>query len=241
MTTRGPARLAKASDVIVAAIRDRIIFDRLPVGSPLPSESELMEEFNLGRVTVRESLRLLERDGIVRIKRGPGGGVTVGTPDVQRLSEVFTLLLAIRETTLAEFIAFRWMVEPTAARLAALNATDEQRAALKRAVDSEGHFGNTVDIHALIADASGNSVLAMAFHAIHDAFLNQHRDAFVRPVDSAGTAKAHRRIADHIIAGEADEAEAAMRRHLKGYEERMIEIGAMDDLFIPRPSAGTGI
>ena len=234
MTNRRPARLAKASDVIVANIRDRILWDRLPLGSPLPSETELMEEFRLGRVTVRESLRLLERDGIVDIKRGPGGGVTVGSPDPTRLSEVFTLLLAIRDTTLREFVEFRWLLEPAAARLAAKNATDEQRVALKEAVDNEGtSFGQTVDVHALIAELSGNSVIAMGYRAIYDTFIQQHRGRLVRPQDVEGTSKAHQRIADHIIAGRAEEAEQAMCRHLEAFEKRMTEAGVMEEPLIP--------
>ncbi len=235
MAQRRTARLTKASEVIVTALRDRILYDRLPVGSQLPSESELMEEFGLGRVTVRESLRLLERDGIIEIRRGPSGGVYVGSPDVMRLSEVFTVLLAIRDTRLREFVQFRWLVEPEAARLAALNATDEQRAALQDAVKNEGkYFGQTVDIHAMIAEASGNSVLSMSFQAIHDSFVHQHRDSFVRPVDVEGTRKAHARIVSHIVEGRADEAEEAMRKHLRGYEQRMVETGLIDDALVPR-------
>ena len=93
MNPRQSARLVKASDAIVDGIRDRILNERLPVGSPLPSESDLMADYGLGRVTVRERLRLLERAGIVSIRRGPGGGVFVGTPDLHRLSEVLTCLL----------------------------------------------------------------------------------------------------------------------------------------------------
>ena len=116
MKQRQSARLVKASDVIVDGIRDRILHERLPVGSPLPSEADLMEDYGLGRVTVRESLRLLERDGIVSIRRGPGGGVFVGTPDIQRLSEVFTVLMAIRDVTLRDLLEFRKVIEPPAAR-----------------------------------------------------------------------------------------------------------------------------
>ena len=52
MKQRQSARLVKASDVIVDGIRDRILHERLPVGSPLPSEADLMEDYGLGRVTV---------------------------------------------------------------------------------------------------------------------------------------------------------------------------------------------
>jgi GntR family transcriptional regulator, transcriptional repressor for pyruvate dehydrogenase complex len=232
---RRTARLAKASDVIVTALRDRILYDRLPVGSPLPGENELMEQFGLGRVTVRESLRLLERDGIIEIRRGPMGGVYTGSPDVMRLSEVFTVLLAMRDTRVREFVEFRWLVEPEAARLAALNATEEQRAALQHAIRNEGkYFGQTVDVHAMIAEASGNSVLALSFQAIHDSFVHQHRDSFVRPVDVEGTRKAHAKIVSHIVEGRADEAEAAMRKHLRAYEERMVETGLIDEDLVPR-------
>src|SRR5699024_3756987 len=112
-------RLPKVSDLVVSALRERIINQQLPVGSRLPSEAELMEELNVGRVTVREGLRLLERDGLLEVRRGTTGGNFVRHPDIEQVSESISVLLGIRGTRLREFVEFRQLVEPEAAALAA--------------------------------------------------------------------------------------------------------------------------
>lgn len=231
MAKRSPARLAKASDVIVEGIRERIMQERLEVGSPLPSESDLMDEYGLGRVTVRESLRLLERDGIVRVKRGPHGGVFVGEPDVQRLGEVLTVLLAMRDTTVREFTEFRGSLEPQLAALTAKNATAEQRDVLRRIADDED-FATQYDLHEALADFCGNSVYTMAFYALEGAFLVHHRHRPLNPHAQAMKVAAHRKVARLAAAGDAEAARRAMSRHLDAYDEEMNLVGALDEPFI---------
>ena len=53
---------------------------RLPAGTRLGTKSELRAEFGVASTTVNEALRLLETRGLVRTKRGPGGGIFVSDP-----------------------------------------------------------------------------------------------------------------------------------------------------------------
>lgn len=232
--------LPKASDVVVQALRQRILSERLPVGHRLPSEAELMDDLGLGRATIREGLRLLERDGLIEIKRGPGGGITVRHPDISQVSDAVSVLLNLRNVTLREFLAFRQMVEPAAAGMAAIGATPEQRAAISQAADSDGQLGSIVDLHILIGTSTGNGVLAILLQALHSPFVEHFRVKMIQDEHRLGTIKAHQRIAELIQAGDAEGAERAMRRHLDAYAEFLESTGLIDQAVVPGHDWVTG-
>jgi GntR family transcriptional repressor for pyruvate dehydrogenase complex len=232
-------RLPKASDLVVSAVRQRILTERLPVGHRLPSETELMEEYGLGRVTVREALRLLERDGLIEIKRGPGGGIYVRHPDITQVSEAISLLFSVQKVTLREFIAFRQLVEPAAAALAAVHAAEEQREAILQAAEAEeNQLGPVVDLHVLIGESTGNGVLSLVLQALHRPMAVHFRSDKISKRDVEVTTKAHRKIAELIAAGNAEGAERAMRRHLDAYAHYLEEVGQIDEPIVPEPTWG---
>jgi GntR family transcriptional repressor for pyruvate dehydrogenase complex len=230
-------RLPKASDVVVNAVRQRILTERLPVGHRLPSETELMEEYGLGRVTVREALRLLERDGLIEIKRGPGGGIHVRHPDISQVSDAISLLFSVQEVTLREFLAFRQLVEPSAAALAAVHATDEQRQKILQSAEADqAQLSPVVDLHVLIGESTGNGVLGLVLQALHSPMAVHFRSDKIRKHDVEGTARAHRKIAQAIAAGNAAGAERAMKRHLDAYASYLQEVGLIDEPIVPQPT-----
>jgi DNA-binding FadR family transcriptional regulator len=228
------SRIPKASDLVVSSIRNKILFERLPVGTRLPSEVELMEENGLGRVTVREALRILERQGLVEVRRGPSGGIFVRHADIRQVSEALALLFSLRDTTLGEFADFRQLVEPRVAYLAAVNASDEQRAALVRAAESEQDTARTADMHSLIADACGNDVFEFVVKSMHSSLAGHFRYDHITPENRAETALAHLKIAAAIAAGDARGAEKAMHRHIETYGLYLREHGLDTEPIVPR-------
>src|SRR3546814_16080560 len=70
-----PVRIPKAAEIIAQAIRRRIVLGDLVEGDLLPTEADLMTPFDVSRPTLREALRLLEDDGLVRVLPGATGGV----------------------------------------------------------------------------------------------------------------------------------------------------------------------
>lgn len=62
----------KIADAIVQYIKD----NHLKNGDKIPSERELAQEFNTSRNSVREALRVLERDNIIEVKMGKGAFIT---------------------------------------------------------------------------------------------------------------------------------------------------------------------
>lgn len=228
-------QVPKASDLIVDDIRRRILTERLPVGFRLPSETELAEDYRLGRVTVREALRLLENHGLIEIKRGPGGGVLVRHPDVTQLSDGFTVLFGMQDITLGEYLDYRILIEPQAAAWAAERATTEQREAILEAVNRETDIHSDFEeIHILIAEASGNGVNHLVTSAILSGnMVRASREDKIAPEDTEGSHFAHQKIATAIAAGDAEQAERYMRKHLLAYREYLEQVGLANEPIVP--------
>lgn len=230
------SRIPKASDLVLTRLRERIINESLPVGHRLPSEAELAAELGVGRVAVREAFRLLERDGLIEVRRGVHGGVFVRHPDLSQVSDVISLLFATRGTSIAEWVDFRLLVEPAAAELAAAHATDEQREVLQlHAEGAELELADVPDLHMVIAEASGNTVLATALAALHRPFSDHFRPRLISEEDLHATAAAHRRISERILTGNGPAARRAMTRHLEAYRDYMVARGLLDQPLIHLP------
>jgi DNA-binding FadR family transcriptional regulator len=69
-----PIDVPKASDVLVHDLRERILRGEFAEGTALPPERELVVQTRMSRTTVREALRILEVQGLVRIRAGRAGG-----------------------------------------------------------------------------------------------------------------------------------------------------------------------
>lgn len=228
MTTNGQdrARARKASDVVVSYVRDLIVVGQLPEGERLPSEADLMERFSLGRVTVREALRILERDGLVEPRRGPNGGLFVSHTDIEQVSEALALIFGLRRTTLGEFADFRLQIEPQVARLAAEHASGAQRRDLLAScavAHPDTGYVYAADFHNLVAKACGNDVYELVVRSMSASLARHFRHELITSRHIDGNHQAHTRIAEHIAAGDATRAEKAMRTHLKHYRAFVFE------------------
>lgn len=88
-----PVAVPKAADVLASEIRERILSGDLPEGSMLPPERELVEQTGLSRATVREALRILQVERLLRIRPGRGGGAFVHRPDHASLAGAVELVI----------------------------------------------------------------------------------------------------------------------------------------------------
>ncbi|MBI1893742.1 MAG: FadR family transcriptional regulator, partial [Candidatus Rokubacteria bacterium] len=109
----------RASQEIAQQLRDAIYSGHLLPGDKLPSERELVRQFESSRVTVREAIRSLEMAGLLSVKRGYGGGAFVADVDLRPLKESFSTLLRLRKVTIAHLTEVRLLLEPHLAALAA--------------------------------------------------------------------------------------------------------------------------
>ena len=130
---RAPAvplrRVRKSYEQVADQLRELIVSGRLAQGDRLPTEAALSREVGVSRGTVREALRLVAAQGLIRTTKGAGGGSYVTMPTVHHISESLSsniaLLADARDLTLEELIEVRILLEVPAARFAARRRTSE--------------------------------------------------------------------------------------------------------------------
>lgn len=221
----------KLSDHVYGSIVDRIIQGEYAEGQRLPSEDKLAKRHGVSRPIVREALARLREDGLVRSHRGAGSFV--------RLRPSRAMLDFAPLDSLADIqrcFEFRMAVEAEASRLAALNATAEDRAALSAAFAlleqriRENALGVDADFgfHLAIAKATHNRFFADTLASLEATItygqrlargLGQRRPTFHLPE----VQEEHRHIHDCLQAGDAEGACQAMRKHLGNSRRRVFE------------------
>lgn len=216
---RGPA---KASELIARQLADQILEHELAPGDRLSNERAMMEEYEAGRTTVREALRLLETRGVITIRRGPGGGAIVRRPRAEDLGEALTLLLQFEGASLQDVMDARVAIEPTIARFAAERITEEEVDMLQATVDE---MRSKAGVHRVFQEQNWQ-FHSQVSRASRSVVLSVHVDSLKSILDGAivgvrydtkrhfAVADAHQRIVDALRSRDADASVVAMRQHL---------------------------
>lgn len=217
-------RVRKAYEQVYDQLRTMILSGELVRGQRLPAEVSLSAEFGVSRGTVREALRLLLAENLIRTAKGAGGGTFVMLPTVDHISEFvqrnIELLSQTDHLTLPEFLEARELIEIFAVRQAALRRTDEEVAALRTTLSEESElpayeqYLQNKEFHQLLVDACGNTLLQIAAQPIF-AILHTHLSRSTLSDEFPKRVCAHHcLILDEIEARNPDEAERLMREHL---------------------------
>ena len=119
---------------IVEQVEAAVASGQLAPGQRLPSERELVTQFGTSRATVREALRVLESNGVVRSRPGDPNGPEILPFSARGLSKQLRRLARAEELTLAQLLVSRMMLDATANRLAAVLRTDDQLADMEAAI-----------------------------------------------------------------------------------------------------------
>lgn len=171
------------SKQIAEQIRDAIVSGQLEIGDRLPTEDELAQRYGVSRPSVREALKRLAAQNLVRARRGPTGGNFVVRPSYDELAESLsgaaTLLIGIGELGIEEIIEARRVLQHSCLELAAVNATASDirqlEAALARQQDpqisDEAFCQADVAFHRALVDATGNGMLRFVMYTVLDALI----------------------------------------------------------------------
>lgn len=223
-------RTEKVSEVIAREIIGDIVQRQLPPGTLLPSEVEMLEKYDVGRASLREALRILEVHGLIAIKPGRGGGPIVADASDRHFARMATMFFQLSGATYRDLMAARLIIEPMMTRVVAQRNDDVVRNALVRALDSteaalsledsSQYVSSTTEFHSVILSVSGNPILDIFGEALKHIFAERVSSALFPRERRDEIAKQHRQIADAIIAGDADLAEALMREHMIEYQQQ---------------------
>jgi len=225
-------QVPKASAVLANDLRERILSGEFPEGTSLPPERDMVTQTQMSRTTVREALRILEVQGLVRIRTGRSGGAFVRRPGGDSVTDSVSLMIRGRQISLAALFDAREGIESACARLAAKYRTDadlERLAAANAAMSMDGPLEDflqaNVDWHLAVAEASHNELLTgfmlALSRAIYTATDNQ---AFVDAEVRRTTILAHTRVTEAIRERDEDAALRRMTRHLHSYAEAISEV-----------------
>lgn len=218
-------RVRKAYEQVADQLRELILAGDLSPGERLPNEQTLATDFGVSRATVREALRVLSTESLLRTAKGAGGGSYVTRPSVDHISEFLRsnigLLSQSQDVTLEEFLEARECLEIPAARLAAVRRSDEDIDQLAAAIPEhptalgiQEQFSYNKDFHSRIVQLSGNTLLTIATQPVFSVLQhNLARSTLGRSVHQHINDD-HRKIAEAIRRGDADATEREMREHL---------------------------
>lgn len=204
---------------IARRLRAQIRAGDLGPGDRLPSERDLAKQLGVGRVSVREALRLLQAGGYVEVRRGATGGTFVTALDRPYRNWLSEMRSGVSEIT--EILDLRIGLECQAAKLAAQRRTGEHLAAMESAIeelsssDSRASFRNSdARFHGALAQASGNRRLESAIaDARGEMFAPLDELVFTEVVESSRAG--HLAIYEAVRAGEPERARLAMQEHLE--------------------------
>ena len=217
--------------VIAEAIAEHILDSALKPGTVLPTEARMVEQYGVGRATVREALRLLELQGLVDVRPGPSGGPVVREPEPYHVAHLLSIIFSLSGVSFADVIETRIILEPQLARLAAIHATEEEirqlgaTAKLQHgAIGDEKEFLRlNSEFHTRIARASRNLVLSTYQAAIRSLEVGQPIGVRIQPASREGTCRAHERIVTAIERRDAEMALSAMRTHMEAFAKYLAE------------------
>lgn len=232
-------KVAKSYDVLADYLRERILSGDVAAGTSLPSERDMVGQTGLSRGSIREAIRKLEVEGLVKTKPGRQGGSIATLPGPGAAEHFLGLFIRGRRVPLRALLETQLAIEPPLARLAAVNRTDEQMNEIEAIVrDAEAALDNgprflreNVRWHNALALAGGNDLLcAFALSiskAMHDATAVEN---FASAQVRQGSFVDHQKITRAIAARDGEAAFRRMERHIRAYIVQIAAAGGPPDI-----------
>jgi GntR family transcriptional repressor for pyruvate dehydrogenase complex len=212
-----PRRSPKTSERVALDIVHEISGRGLRTGDQLPLEAAMVEDYGVSRASLREALRLLEVQGLIRIKPGPAGGPRVGTVDAANLARTATMYFHLGAATYGQLLRAQSLFEPLCAALAAEHperaTAMEPFLALPEPRDEAEYREVTVELHNAVYSLTANQVVSLLTQAITHV-VTTRVNASMDPVElRPAILQEHVDLAAAIAAGRAEEAGLLMAEH----------------------------
>jgi len=226
-----PVRQLRVFEEIVAQLKESILSGRFKPGDKLPTERELVEEFRVSRVAIREALRTLENSGFIVTRQGANGGAYVTDLSFEFLANAFVDLFLADKISIPELHRVRLVIEPEIARLAALGITPEFTQRLMKALEAEEVPTSSLledikmktAVHYILAEMCGNrffeAIVRSSMKLTHT--LIQMANPDPHAMHPAGM---HRPIVEAVLAGDPEASSIAMRKHTLEFGETLIRM-----------------
>jgi DNA-binding FadR family transcriptional regulator len=211
---------------VAAELRARVVDGTLQPGVRLPNEAALAREFGVSRPTLREALRSLAAQDLIRTAKGAGGGSYVTLPSVEGVSSFLHSSIALmadaKDVTLENLLEARELLEIPAARMAAERRRSDDVERLRATIPDQPlrlgpdqQYVYNQEFHSYVIDCCGNALLAMAAQPIFGVLQRNLARSRLGVRFHRAVNDQHREIAAAIESGDADAAADEMYAHLE--------------------------
>ncbi|MDG4647195.1 FCD domain-containing protein [Roseibacterium sp. SDUM158017] len=217
-------------------IKEWVVERDLQTGARLPNEAAMIEQFGVSKGTVREAMRILEAQGLVVTRTGPGGGSFVGEVTAERAKSLLANYFYFQELSIADIYQMRKVLEPELASSLAGRLDAGKLAALRDIAARYDHPARSPEeerdqhvmslrFHERLAEYAGNPLLGfcVSFMARILADLTVYRRLY-EPHNEELWARGRQHQIDLVAAleaGDAEKARAVMRSHMESAERMM--------------------
>jgi GntR family transcriptional regulator, transcriptional repressor for pyruvate dehydrogenase complex len=223
-------RVLKASEQLVHTLLMDIVSDRLKPGDRLPQEPEMVEKYGVARATVREALRILEVNGLIAVRVGPGGGPTVRSATPADFGRAMSMFMQADGITMEELFLARRMLEPFMVREATLRQDPKyiaqaqdllERCRTVDLKDDTAYMEVAREFHELTVAGSPNRVFRMFALGMMSMFAGNLGKAIYTVEKRRQVMKEHEDVLKAIIAKNAAKAEKLMMNHMEEVQESL--------------------
>jgi DNA-binding FadR family transcriptional regulator len=222
------SRIKPAYEQAAGQLQALIVSGSIKPGERLPAESELIVALGVSRSTVREALRMLSTQGLIRTVRGVHGGNFVSEVNVDAVGDFLEsrlgLLTASSSGSQQDLREVRELMEVQAAGLAAARRTDDDLVVLRRLVAPQNtvrvdtgpdpRLDRSGELHDAILAAAHNDMLTSLAAPVIRVVRHNTLSAARLSADWERADRDHALIVECIADGDADAAADAMRQHL---------------------------
>ena len=206
---------------VVNHVRALIENGTLKPGDKIPPEREFARALKISRASLRTGIGHLAAMGVMQIRHGVGTFVVDGPPDFGKTS--LSLMGALHGFQSWQMFEARLILESALAALAAERGGEQHHAAMAEevaemfaALNSPGEYLiHDVLFHRIIANASGNPILAAIMETVTSTLYDTRRKTVEHSIDLRESAEMHREIYRAIRAKNPDEARKLMVQHLR--------------------------
>lgn len=215
---------ARLHEEVIVRLAELIRQGKLKPGDRLPPERELAERLQVSRATLREALRVMELQSLVKSRLGAGTFIADGTAEV--------LVHHLKHLALQDIFELRMLLDPTIAALAAQRASPEDIASLTAILQEQerqvqqGTSGAEMDtaFHSALAEATHNRALLRLGSALVEV-LAPSRDANLQtPERAQNSLYFHKRILQAIENHSPQEARRAMEEHIRSVDAALFGV-----------------
>jgi GntR family transcriptional regulator, transcriptional repressor for pyruvate dehydrogenase complex len=225
-------RQGSLSERLASRIEAAIGSGELQIGSPIPSERLVAEQFGVSRTVVREAVRALVARGLLEVRAGAGTIVT--NPSLPHVASSITLLMSTSTSKLPyeKVIEARQVLEVEIAGLAAARRTDEDLDALNTALEElkvedlklERFVEVDMAFHRGLAKATQNELLEILADSVAHVMIRVRAASFEIPGTVSGAVHHHSRILAAVRRSDSDASRLAMKRHLEGAKRALAKV-----------------